>query len=669
VIPLAMLFAVSMMNLFGVSGNLMSLGAIDFGLIVDGAVIIVEATMHHLGISGMVRKLSQREMDEEVEGAAKKMMHSAVFGQIIILIVYLPILSLIGIEGKMFKPMAQTVAFAIVGALILSLTYVPMISALLLSKKTGHKENLSDRLINKILNIYQPSIALALRHRMKVLIISGVALVGSLLLFNTLGGEFIPTLDEGDFAVETRLLTGSTLKGSADATQKAARALLDQFPEVENVMGKIGTSEIPTDPMPMEASDLMVVLKDQSEWTSASTRDELAEKMSKVLEEKVPGVSFGFQQPIQMRFNELMTGARQDVVIKIFGEDLEELAYYAGKIGKIAGTVEGASDIFVEPIGGLRQVVIRFDRKKLAMFGLSVEEVNRTIRTGFAGEVAGQVFEGERRFDMVVRLDTRSRFSVDDIQKLFITTPQGRPVAVEQVAEVKLESGPNQIQREDAKRRITVGFNVRGRDVQSLVEEINKKIEQKIKFKPGYFLQYSGSFKNLEEAKTRLAIAVPVALLLIFALLFFAFNSIRHGLLIYTAIPLSAIGGILGLWLRDMPFSISAGVGFIALFGVAVLNGIVLIAEFNHIRSEEPELELNDVVKKGTTVRLRPVIMTAMVASLGFLPMALSQSSGSEVQRPLATVVIGGLVSATLLTLVVLPVLYTYFEKRHAQHV
>lgn len=668
VIPLAMLFAVSMMNLFGVSGNLMSLGAIDFGLIVDGAVIIVEATMHHLGISGMVRKLSQREMDEEVGDAAKKMMHSAVFGQIIILIVYLPILSLIGIEGKMFKPMAQTVAFAIVGALILSLTYVPMISALLLSKKTGHKENLSDRLINKMVRVYEPSIGLALRHRMKVLVVSGVALTGSLLLFNTLGGEFIPMLDEGDFAVETRLLTGSTLKGSTDATQKGARALLDNFPEVENVMGKIGTSEIPTDPMPMEASDLMVVLKDQSEWTSATTRDELAEKMSKVLEEKVPGVSFGFQQPIQMRFNELMTGARQDVVIKIFGEDLEQLAYYAGRIGKIAGTVEGASDIFVEPIGGLRQVVIRFDRKKLAMFGLSVEEVNRTIRTGFAGEVAGQVFEGERRFDMVVRLDNRSRFSVDDIQKLFITTPQGTAVAVEQVAEVKLESGPNQIQREDAKRRITVGFNVRGRDVQSLVEEINKKIEQKIKFKPGYFLQYSGSFKNLEEAKTRLAIAVPVALLLIFVLLFFAFNSIRHGLLIYTAIPLSAIGGILGLWLRDMPFSISAGVGFIALFGVAVLNGIVLIAEFNHIRSEEPDLELDDVVKKGTAVRLRPVIMTAMVASLGFLPMALSQSSGSEVQRPLATVVIGGLVSATLLTLVVLPVLYTYFEKRHAQH-
>lgn len=563
--------------------------------------------------------------------------------------------------------MAQTVGFAIVGALILSLTYVPMISALMLSKSTGHQKGIADKLMDALLRIYTPTIRLALKHRLKVLMVAGLALAGSLWLFTTLGGEFIPTLDEGDFAVETRLLTGSALKGSVEATQKGARVLLDHFPEVLNVMGKTGTSEIPTDPMPMEASDLMVVLKDQSEWTSASTRDELAEKMSQKLQEKVPGVSFGFQQPIQMRFNELMTGARQDVVIKVYGEDLEQLSGYAGRIGKIAQTVEGATDIFVEPIGGLRQVVIRFDRERLALFGLSVEEVNRTVRTGFAGETAGQVFEGERRFDLVVRLDAKSRENIDDIKKLFIVSPRGVPVTVEQVAEVRLESGPNQIQRDDAKRRITVGFNVRGRDVESIVDEINSKIEKQIRFKPGYFLQYSGSFKNLEEAKTRLAIAVPIALLLIFLLLFFAFDSIRHGLLIYTAIPLSAIGGILALWLRDMPFSISAGVGFIALFGVAVLNGIVLIAEFNHIRSEEPEMDLFEVVRKGTTIRLRPVIMTALVASLGFLPMALSASSGSEVQRPLATVVIGGLVSATLLTLVVLPVLYTYFERKHAE--
>ena len=664
VIPLSMLFAVSMMQVFGVSGNLMSLGAIDFGLIVDGAVIIVEATMHHLGMEKVVRRLTRREMDAEVEDSAGKMMHSAVFGQIIILIVYLPILSLVGIEGKMFGPMAQTVAFAIIGALILSLTYVPMISALLLSRKTGHTDNFSDRLIATAQRLYRPTISYALGHRLVVVSAAALALAASLWIFSTLGGEFIPTLDEGDFAVETRLLTGSALSQSVETTQKGARILLDHFPEVTEVMGKIGTSEVPTDPMPMEAMDLMVILKDQDEWTSAETRDELAEKMSAVLTEKMPGVAFGFQQPIQMRFNELMTGARQDVVVKVYGEDLDELARYAQRIGQLAETVEGASDIFVEPIGGLQQVVIRYDREKLALFGLSIEDVNRTIRTGFSGETAGQVFEDERRFDLVVRLAGDSRTSLDDVRKLFVHTSAGMPVMVEQVADVRLETGPNQIQRDDAKRRVMVGFNVRGRDVQSIVEELDDKIASGIRFAPGYYVKYSGSFKNLEEARQRLMVAVPVALSLIFLLLFFAFRSIRHGLLIYTAIPLSAIGGILALWLRDMPFSISAGVGFIALFGVAVLNGIVLIAEFNHIRKDHPGLSLNEVALQGTQVRLRPVLMTALVASLGFLPMALSQSSGAEVQRPLATVVIGGLVSATLLTLVVLPVLYTYFEKQ-----
>jgi len=663
VIPLSMLFAVSMMQLFGVSGNLMSLGAIDFGLIVDGAVIIVEATMHHLGVSTVVRKLGQQEMDAEVEASAGKMMHSAVFGQIIILIVYLPILTLVGIEGKMFGPMAQTVAFAIIGALILSLTYVPMISAVVLTRKTGHTDNISDRIVRAIQRGYRPTVEYALHHRGLVVGAAVAVLAGSLWVFSTLGGEFIPTLDEGDFAVETRLLTGSALSESTETTQKCARILLDNFPEVIEVMGKIGTSEVPTDPMPMEAMDLMVILKDQDEWTSASTRDELAEKMSALLTAKMPGVSFGFQQPIQMRFNELMTGARQDVVVKIYGEDLEKLADYATQIGKLAQSVEGASDIFVEPIGGLRQVVIRYDREKLARFGLNIEDVNRTIRAGFSGESAGLVFENEKRFDLVVRLEGGSRSSLDDVRKLFVHSSNGTPVMVEQVADVRLETGPNQIQRDDAKRRITVGFNVRGRDVQTIVEELNAKIDRQVRFLPGYHVKYSGSFKNLEEARQRLMIAVPIALLLIFLLLFFAFNSIRQGLLIYTAIPLSAIGGILSLWLRDMPFSISAGVGFIALFGVAVLNGIVLIAEFNRIRKDDPEMSLNDVVRKGTEVRLRPVLMTAMVASLGFLPMALSQSSGSEVQRPLATVVIGGLISATLLTLVVLPVLYTYFEK------
>ncbi|MFN7260102.1 MAG: efflux RND transporter permease subunit [Cyclobacteriaceae bacterium] len=662
VIPLAMLFAISLMNLFGVSGNLMSLGAIDFGLIVDGAVIIVEATLHHLATSGIVRTLTQKEMDEEVHHSANSMMHSAAFGQIIILIVYLPILSLVGIEGKMFGPMAQTVAFAIVGALVLSLTYVPMVSSLVLSKKTGHKKNISDRIIQFFHQLYKPTILFALKKRALVVSSSVVVLIASIFIFLQLGGEFIPTLDEGDFAVETRLLTGSSLTQMIETTQKSSRILLDNFPEVKEVIGKIGTSEIPTDPMPIEASDLIIVLKDKDEWTSASSRDELADKMSKKLEEEMPGVLYGFQQPIQMRFNELMTGARQDVVVKIYGEDLALLASYAAQIGKIARQVEGAQDIYIEPIGGLPQYVIKFDRNRLAQFGLSVDEVNRVLRAGFSGDVAGMVYEKEKRFELVVRLDEKKRQGIEDIKGLYVTTALGRQIPLEQLATIELSSGINQIQRDDAKRRIAVGFNIRGRDVQTIVKELDGKINTQLKFEPGYFLKYGGSFKNLEEAKQRLLVAVPLALALIFLLLYFTFQSFKQGLLIFTAIPLSAIGGIFALWIRDMPFSISAGVGFIALFGVAVLNGIVLIAEFNRLK-KAGDLTLREIVLKGTEVRLRPVLMTALVASLGFLPMALSNGSGAEVQRPLATVVIGGLITATLLTLVVLPILYTYFEK------
>jgi heavy metal efflux system protein len=662
VIPLAMLFAISLMNLFGVSGNLMSLGAIDFGLIVDGAVIIVEATLHHLAKMQSGIRLTQQKMDEEVNHSANSMMHSAAFGQIIILIVYLPILSLVGIEGKMFGPMAQTVAFAIIGAMVLSLTYVPMVSSLFLSKKTNHKKNISDRLIAFFHRSYQPVIQFALRRRLIIVISSVVFFLASLFIFLQLGGEFIPTLDEGDFAVETRLLTGSSLTQMIETTQKSSRVLLDHFPEVKEVIGKIGTSEIPTDPMPIEASDLIIVLKDKSEWTSAETRDELAEKMSKKLEEKMPGVLYGFQQPIQMRFNELMTGARQDVVIKIYGEDLQLLESYADEIGKIAGQVEGAADIYIEPMGGLPQYVIKFDRNRIAQYGLSTDDVNRVIRSSFSGEGAGWVYEKEKRFELVIRLDETKRKSMDDIRGLYITASNGQQVRLEELASVQLVTGLNQIQRDDAKRRIAVGFNIRGRDVQSIVKEIDQKIQKQIKFEPGYFTTYGGSFKNLEEAKQRLMVAVPLALALIFVLLYFTFHSFKHGLLIFTAIPLSAIGGVFALWLRDMPFSISAGVGFIALFGVAVLNGIVLIAEFNRLKKDENKL-ISEIVKEGTETRLRPVLMTALVASLGFLPMALSNGSGAEVQRPLATVVIGGLISATLLTLVVLPVLYTYFEK------
>jgi cobalt-zinc-cadmium resistance protein CzcA len=660
VIPLAMLFAISLMNLFGVSGNLMSLGAIDFGLIVDGAVIIVEATMHQLG-HRKPGKLTQDQMDDEVYKSAGKMMNSAAFGQIIILIVYLPILALVGIEGKMFGPMAQTVSFAILGAFLLSLTYVPMMSALVLSKKISHKENLSDKMMKFFQRLYSPLIKGALKMKLLVVSIAVGVFIISLIIFKTLGGEFIPTLEEGDFAVETRLLTGSSLSQTIDKITQASDLLMKKFPEVKEVIGKIGASEIPTDPMPIEACDITILLKDKKEWTSAHNREELAELMQKELE-KIPGISYGLSQPIQLRFNELISGVRQDVGIKIFGEDLDVLADLAKKIGVIVPTVKGAEDLYVEQVTGLPQIVIKLNRDKIAQFGLNVEDINRTVSAAFAGESAGIVYEGEKRFDMVVRLEKTGRQSIDDVKGLFVVASDGNQIPLEQVAEVKLELGPNQIQREDAKRRIIVGFNTRGRDISSVVKEMQEKIDKQVKMPPGYFITYGGQFKNLEEANKRLSVAVPVALALILLLLFFTFGSIKYSLLIFTAIPMSAIGGVFALWFRGMPFSISAGVGFIALFGVAVLNGIVLISEFNRLK-KEGMTDINSIILKGTSVRLRPVLMTAAVASLGFLPMALSTGSGAEVQKPLATVVIGGLITATFLTLVVLPVFYTWFEK------
>ncbi len=662
VIPLAMLFAIGMMNLFGVSGNLMSLGALDFGLIVDGAVIIVEAVLHrlHTKHKGLIR-LSNSELNETVEQAASKMMNAAVFGQVIILIVYIPILSLSGIEGKMFKPMAQTVAFALVGAFILSLTYVPMITSLGLSKKLVEKENFSDRMMNALQNRFKKILSSFLLHPAKV-VISAIALfIISIFIASTLGGEFIPELEEGDFAIDARLMTGSTLQETINATTQAVTEL-KKFPEVKSVVTRIGASEIPTDPMPIEMTDIIVNLKDKKEWTSAESYDELANKMSEAIG-KVPGLTGGFQYPVQMRFNELIAGAKQDVVCKIFGENLDTLAHYASAFEKVIQTVNGAKDIFAERVTGLPQVVIKYKKQAIAAYGLNITDVNRILRASFAGEIAGQVYENERRFDLVLRLKGNSRDDLIDLQQLILTTANDNNIPLNQVAEVVIEEGPNQVQREDAKRRITVAFNVRDRDVQSVVEEVQSKIDKQVKLPPGYYVKFGGQFENLAEAKSRLMIAVPIALLLILLILYFSFGSMRYGLLIYSAIPLSAIGGIILLWLRDMPFSISAGIGFIALFGVAVLNGIVLITEFNRIKIKQM-LSINEIVIEGTTSRIRPVLMTAAVASLGFLPMALSTSSGAEVQRPLATVVIGGLVSATLLTLFVLPVLYVWVEKR-----
>lgn len=664
VIPLSMLFAIILMNLFGVGGNLMSLGAIDFGLIVDGSVIVVEVILHRFSHSKQfkhIQQIDQNQMDGEVSKSTGSMIKSAVFSQIIILIVYLPILSLQGIEGKMFKPMALTIAFAILGAFLLSITYVPMMSALCLKKKISHKKTITDRLMIWLERRYQPFLGKMLQLP-KTLLASTLFLFGfSIYLLLQMGGEFIPQLEEGDFAVETRLLTGSNLNNTIQSTQKASKILLERFPEVTKIVTKIGSAEVPTDPMPFEAGDMMVILKDKKEWTSASSFPELSEKMTKALEE-VPGITVGFQFPVQMRFNELMTGARQDVVCKIYGENLDSLTHYAHKLAGIIGTVKGAITIYEEKMTGMPQVVIKYDRAGMARYGLNVGDVNRIVNSSFAGQIAGQVYEGEKRFDLVVRLENQQRENITDIRNLMIQTPKGIQIPLSYVAKIDEVEGVNQIQRENTKRRIIVGFNVSGRDVQSIVQELQQKVSKELKLSREYNIEYGGSFENMKAATKRLSIVVPIALLMIFLLLFFAFNSIKQGLLIYTAIPLSATGGIIALWLRDMPFSISAGVGFIALFGVAVLNGILLVSEFNRLKKEGWK-DVKRIVIHATKSKLRAVLMTALVPSLGFIPMAISTGAGGEVQKPLATVVIGGLIISTFLTLFVLPILYIISEK------
>ena len=650
VIPLSMLFAIILMNLFGIGGNLMSLGALDFGLIVDGAVIIVEAVLHQMN------KRGDEEKDKQVFNSASKMVNSAVFGQIIILVVYLPIFTLKGIEGKMFIPMAQTVAFALIGAFILSLTYIPAMSALVL--KPTPTGSLSDRMMHKIEAVHHNALQKALKHGNTILLVVFLLFAGAVFTLSRLGGEFIPTLEEGDFAVEMRILPGSNIQTTINETNKAAKILKEQFPEVEKVVTKIGSAEIPTEPLPMDAGDMIVSLKPKKEWTSASSFPELSEKMSKALS-AIPGLSTGFQFPVQMRFNELMTGARQDVVCKIFGENLDELNRYANLLSKEIQKVKGAEDLYIEPLIGAPQLVISYDRQALSRYKLSVSEVNKVVNSAFAGQHAGVFYEGERRFDIVVRLASEERKEVQDIKNLLVPTALGMQVPLHQLANIAYKSSPNQIQRENTHRRIIVGFNVRGRDVQSVVNELQDNVSKNLHLGTGYKITYGGTFENLNEARTRLGLAVPVSLALIFFLLYLSFKSFRYSLLIYTAIPLSATGGVYFLALRGMPFSISAGIGFIALFGVAVLNGIVLVAEYNRIRKPKTAEE---TVLDGTRVRLRPVLMTALVASLGFLPMALSKGSGAEVQKPLATVVIGGLLFATFLTLFVLPILYVKIE-------
>lgn len=661
VIPLAMLFAVSMMNVFGISANLMSLGAIDFGLIVDGAVIIVEAIVNRLHLRKAGSLLTQSEMDDEVIGSSQKIRSSAAFGEIIILMVYIPILALVGIEGKMFKPMAQTVMLAIAGALILSLTYVPMMAALVLNKKVVNKKTISDKIISFFQNLYRPILNAA--FRLKTLFVGApiVLFLISVFVFSRMGGEFIPTLEEGDLALQHILPPGSSLSQSVETAKMIQNKLLNDFPEIEDVVVNIGAAEIPTDPMPVEIGDYVLVMKPKSEWTSARNRKEMFEKMEESLE-AIPGVGFEFSQPIQLRFNELMTGSKADIAIKLFGQDLDLLYQKATKAEQIIKQLDGVGTVNVEQTIGMPQVMITYDYNNMAQYGLHVQDVNQIVRSAFAGEKAGIVYEGDKRFDLVVRLDAQNRVGIDDVEHLFITLDNGSQVPLNSVANVELINAPMQISRENTNRRIVIGVNVGNTDVESLVEKIQTELDGKIELPAGYYFTYGGQFENLKAANARLSIAVPIALVLIFILLYFTFGSVSQALLIYTAIPLSAIGGIWALQLRGLPFSISAGIGFIALFGVAVLNGIVLIGYFNQLK-KEGMTDIKERILTGTRVRLRPVLMTAAVASLGFLPMAISSSGGAEVQRPLATVVIGGLITATFLTLVILPILYYWLEK------
>lgn len=661
VIPLAMLFAIAMMNVLGISANLMSLGAIDFGLIVDGAVIIVEAIVHRLTFGFAGKKLTAQQMDNEVIESSQKIRSSAAFGEIIILMVYIPILALVGIEGKMFKPMAMTVMLAIGGALVLSLTYVPMMVSLFLKKDISDKVTLADRIISFFHKLYSPVLQLALRLK-TVFVLAAVFLFAlSIYSFSRMGGEFIPTLEEGDLAMQHILPPGSSLTQSVETAKMIQLKLLDEFSEIEDIVVNIGSAEIPTDPMPVEIGDYALIMKPKDEWTSASSRKGMFEKLEESLHD-IPGVGYEFSQPIQLRFNELMTGAKADIAIKLYGDDLEKIYEKAKEAEKSIAKLKGVGTVNVEQTIGMPQIIINYEYAKMAQYGLHVKEVNRAIRSAFAGEKAGVIYEGEKRFDLVVRYSESNRREITDVENLFITLDNGTQIPITSVAKVELIDAPMQISRENTNRRIVIGVNVGDTDVETLVQSIKETLDREVILPTGYYFTYGGQFENLKAANARLMVAVPLALALIFILLFFTFRSIAQAALIFTAIPLSAIGGIWALQLRDMPFSISAGIGFIALFGVAVLNGIVLIGYFNQLKTEGMT-DLRKRILTGTKVRLRPVLMTASVASLGFLPMALSNSGGAEVQRPLATVVIGGLLSATILTLIILPILYSWLEQ------
>ncbi len=658
VIPLAMLFGFIMMRIFGVSANLMSLGAIDFGIVVDGSIVIIEGILAHIYTKRLAgKKLTPEEMDSEVEDGAAKVVRSATFAVLIILIVFFPLMTLQGIEGKYFTPMAKTLVFCIIGALILSLTYVPMMASLFLKHKISIKETLADKFFNKLNKLYKRSLDFCLRFRKATVFTAFAMLAASLLLFNKLGAEFIPTLDEGDFAMQMTLPAGSSLSRSIEVSVEAEKILKAQFPEIKHVVAKIGTAEVPTDPMAVEDGDIMIIMKPFDEWTSADSRAEMVEKMKGALE-PIEDVEFNFSQPIQLRFNELMTGAKADIAVKLYGEDMQELFDKAKIAAGLIEKIPGASDVLVEQVMGLPQLIVKYNRAKIARYGINIEELNTIIRTAYAGESAGIVFENERRFDLVVRLDDEKVKDLN-LDKLFIKTNEGIRVPVSEVATIDYVQGPLQINRDATKRRIVIGVNVRGADIQNVVEQIQASLDKNIKLQPGYYFEYGGQFENLQNAINTLLIVIPVALALILLLLFIAFKSVTYTLVVFSTIPLSLIGGIVALWLRDLPFSISAGVGFVALFGVAVLNGILMINHFNDLKnSGKYGMSTSNVLKHGCPHLLRPVFLTGLVASLGFVPMAIAKTAGAEVQRPLATVVIGGLIISTILTLIIIPVFY-----------
>ena len=658
VIPLAMLFAFILMRVFGVSANLMSLGAIDFGIVVDGSIVILEGMLAHIYSRRLMgRTLSAEEMDREVEAGAGHVARSATFAVLIILIVFFPLLTLTGIEGKYFTPMAKTLVFCIIGALILSLTYVPIMASLFLKRTISSKPTFADRFFGKLNGVYRRTLHFCLRHIWGTIACSFAALAVSLFLFTRLGAEFIPTLDEGDFAMQMTLPAGSSLTHSIELSKQAEETLMKNFPEIKHVVAKIGTAEVPTDPMAVEDADIMIVMKPFKEWTSASSRAEMVEKMKASLE-PITGAEFNFSQPIQLRFNELMTGAKADIAIKLYGEDMAELYKKAKEASLFVEQVPGAADVIVEQAMGLPQLVVHYDRAKIARYGMNIEELNTIIRTAYAGEAAGVVFENERRFDLVLRLDN-DKVADLNLDKLFVRTAEGIQIPVSEVATIELVNGPLQINRDATKRRIVIGVNVRDADIQKVVRTIQETLDKHIKLEPGYYFEYGGQFENLQNAIDTLTIVIPVALSLILLLLFFAFKSVTYSLVVFSTVPLSLIGGILALWLRGLPFSISAGVGFIALFGVAVLNGILMINHFNNLRKQTKyQMTTNRILAKGCPHLLRPVFLTGLVASLGFVPMAIAKSAGAEVQRPLATVVIGGLIVSTILTLIIIPVFY-----------